>query len=422
VQASYLEDQLDEVDKNVQYNTSHKHSKTYRNDKEYRVDVAKGIKDPKLLSFTTYTKIDEKLYAEKLAKDEQKYEQMVIPALRKNMKSVNVEPDAVDFYNVYRIAERLIRANNLDYVNWRIAIRKTEVSNAAAFDGSYIVINTGLYDSVYSSDEALAFVIAHEMAHHILGHIQRTHELSQRIEYLDSLVKSAKKNNQSTASLTELSVESQKLGIYKEIRTMEYMADAEALALLTRAGYSPYKGVETLEFLETFSNYANLLSTHPSATKRIESYHENIEVLDPNWKYVGIENIYNSDVLPCKKSSDRVSIVISKSKVKKQFYKVENLEQKLARIAYIKYLRGDVEDSIKFFFKLAKIDKDNYVPYVYLSYANEFLYNKTLKKRYLKRAKKMIIKSAEIKPDSDVVITQLENLGVVNQKQSKKSL
>ena len=420
--ASYLDDQLKEVDKNVEYSTPDQHAKMYNLKKEYAVEVANGVKNPELIKFADYKLIDDSLYDKKLKNDELKYEKSVLPALRKNTKTVNIEPEAVDFYNVYRIAERLIRANNLDYVNWRIAIRKTEVSNAAAFDGNYIVINTGLYDSVYESEEGLAFVIAHEMAHHILGHPQRTAELSYSLDYFDSLIKAANKSKSNTSELNKLVAESRKLGIYKEFRKMEYMADAEALTLITKAGYSPYKGVETLNFLNTFNNLSTIASTHPSTAERIESYNENLSVLDPNWKFVGRENIYNSDVLNCKKSSDRVSIVISKSKTSKNFYKVENKEQRLTRIAHIKYLRGEMKDAIKYFHMLTELQEENYIPYLYLSLANEYVYNKTGKKKFLKHAKKSIIKAAKLKPADDYVIEQVKNLGIVNKKEKKQEL
>lgn len=420
--ASYLDDQLDEVDKNLEYSTPQKHSQNYNLKEEYSVEVAEGVKDPKLLKFASYNEIDEGLFNQKLKNDEIIYNTKIIPAVSKKTKTVNIEPEAVDFYNVYRVAERLIRANNLDYVNWRIAIRKTEVSNAAAFDGSYIVINTGLYDSVYESEEALAFVIAHEMAHHILGHIQRIKELNYSLDYFDSLIVQANKRKTNTSELDKVLAESRKLGIYKEFRKMEYMADAEALILLSKAGYSPYKCVETLNFLNTFSNLSTVASSHPSTTKRIESYNENLSVLDPNWKYVGRENIYNSEVLNCKKSSDRVSIVISKSPKSKNFYNVENKEQRLTRVAHVKYLRGEMKDALKYFDKLAEIQEDDYIPYVYMSLACEYVYNKTGKKKFLKRAKKLIVKAAELNPADEQVLLQLKNLGLFQNAQRQQKI
>ena len=171
--------------------------------------------------------------------------------------------------------------------------------------------------------------------------------------------------------------------------------------------------------MNTFNNLSTIASTHPSTAERIESYNENLSVLDPNWKFVGRENIYNSDVLNCKKSSDRVSIVISKSKTSKNFYKVENKEERLTRIAHIKYLRGDMKNAIKYFDMLSELQEDNYIPHVYLSLANEFVYNKTGKKKFLKRAKKSIIDAAKLNPADDNVIEQIKNLGIVNKKEEQ---
>lgn len=420
--ASHLDNQLEEIDNNVKYSTPKQHAEVYKYKDEYTLDIAKDVFDPKLIEFTKYTKIDEEKYKSKLEKDEQEYQKKIIPAIYKKTKTVNIEPEGVDFYNTYRIAEKIIRANNLDYINWRVAIRKTPVSNAAAFDGNYIVINTGLYDSVYESEEAFAFVIAHEMAHHILGHMQRVAELNKEINFLKAHVSSVKKSSPKNSGIAELSANTQLMGIYKEFRKMEYMADAEALILITKAGYSPYKGIETLNYLNTFNNVTTLDSAHPSPKKRIEAYNENISVLDPNWKYVGIENIYKSDVLKCKKSSDRVSIVISKSKTDKNFYQVENKEQRLTRFAHAKYLRGEMDSAIKYFKKLYDIDEKNFIPLLYISHANEYIYKHTGKKRFLKRAKKSIIKAAEINPTNPQILTQIENLGIVKKAKDKNDL
>lgn len=81
----------------------------------------------------------------------------------------------------------------MDYVNWRVAIRKSEDINAATYSGNYIIINTALYDSVYTNDDALAFVIAHEMSHQILGHTQRQAELYRKLERLDIMERGHKR-------------------------------------------------------------------------------------------------------------------------------------------------------------------------------------------------------------------------------------
>ena len=156
---SYIDRQLKEAKKNTKYNTV----KTQLKDSSYadlyiqKQDI-KNIKDPKLIKLSNFEPIDEKLYQKKLAQDEKVYEKEIIPALRKKTKTVNVEPLEVDFYKVYRIAERLIRANNLEHQNWRITIRKTQDFNAFAADTNLVTINTGLYDTLYTNEDALAFI------------------------------------------------------------------------------------------------------------------------------------------------------------------------------------------------------------------------------------------------------------------------
>ena len=51
----------------------------------------------------------------------------------------------------------------------------------------FICIYTGLYDSLRTSDEALAFVIGHEMSHLILGHGQRKLEAASSIKSSDTV-------------------------------------------------------------------------------------------------------------------------------------------------------------------------------------------------------------------------------------------
>ena len=76
-------------------------------------------------------------------------------------------------YNLYRIVDRLSRANGLDSSPWRIAMSSKYEVNAFAADRNLIAVYAGLYDQVYGDTAALACVIGHEMAHHTARHISR---------------------------------------------------------------------------------------------------------------------------------------------------------------------------------------------------------------------------------------------------------
>lgn len=401
---SYLDEQLKDVRNNVNYQSVPIHEKSYADEKYFPV-IDSGMIDPGLININAdYTKVNEADYEKKLVKDEKEYAKFV-PANRKKASA----PESVDYYKMYRIAERLIRANNLDYVNWRIAIRKTEEDvNAASTSGNFIYINTALYDSLYPNEDALAFVLAHEMAHLILGHQQRMAEQAAQISNLSPyLTQNARRQAPVASFASQVRVNN----IYGKLQMMEYMADAEAFILMTKAGYSPDSGLETLNFLAALPEIDTIFRTHPLSADRIESAVRNIEVLNPDWIEEGKANIYNSEVLSFKQSSDRVSFSIIKSGEKKNFYHTENPQQRLTRMAYILYMSNKPKTAAKYFHELTEVRSD-YVPYLYESYANEAYYKKTNEQKYHKRAIKAAQKAAELKPADKNVEAQLEALGL----------
>ncbi len=412
---SYVDKQLKEIKKNTKYSTPQQHAIKYEYlDTNLEKQILPNIKDPKLITLSEITPIDETSYAKKLAQDENKYKSEIYPILKKKSNVLSEEPSAVDFYNVYRISERLIRANNLGYMNWRIAIRKTtEDVNASSTMANLVTIHTSLYDSLYTNEDALAFIIAHEMAHLILNHQQRSYELQKK---LSDMIKGFKMNS---AYQGGLSPESKLVGsasamymikkTYNEFKMMEYMADTEALTLIIKAGYSPSKAIEALNFFNTLPELDKFISTHPLTKERIKSANENLSYASPYWVDEGRKNIYESNVLPVKKSSDRVSIVISKDDKIDKYYETEDIEKHLTRLAYVSYIKGNMKNAAKYFDKLTEV-KNSYIPYLYLSYANEYLYKQTKDNKYKKRAQKAIEQAYALNSNDKYVKEQKENL------------
>lgn len=412
---SYIDKQLKEAKKNVKYNTT----KIQLQNQDYADRFSKNanlteIKNPKLIKLTEITEISDKDYQKKLADDNKVYEKEIIPTLKKKDSSLIEEPQAVDFYKIYRIAERIIRANNLEYVNWRFAIRKTEDINAFAADTNLIVINTGLYDTFYTNEDALALVIGHEIAHNLLGHQQRTQEMYRNYMSLKQGAQTKVYTNNPVLASAKLATTTgafaYKTKLYKEYRMMEYMADAEGLNLIIKAGFNPQEALYNLKFFDSMSELNQLLfKTHPMSEDRIKSAQENIYYANPKWVEEGKYNIYNSKVLLCKKSSDRVSIVISKDDSVKRFYSPETLEQKLTRLAYVSYTKGDMKNAAKYFEKLTEISND-YVPYLYLSYAYEYLYKETKDKAYANKSENAVKKAYNLNSSDKYVQEQMTHI------------
>lgn len=413
---SYMDRQLREVKHNAKYNTTQKQlgEVNYITKFSKTTDIS-SIKDPKLIKLIDIEPINDKDYAKKIAKDNQVYEKEIYPTIKQKTNTLNIEPRAIDFYKVYRIAERIIRANNLQYTNWRIAIKKTpEDFNAYSTAGNLIIINTALYDSLYTNEDALAYIIGHEIAHSLLGHQQRSVEM-QRIF---ASLKSGARTRMDTRSTLQASVKLAtnasaaiyKTHMYRDLRTMEYMADAEGLNLITKAGYSSEEAESAIRFMMSMVELNQLLfRSHPMAIDRIKAAQENAYFANPQWIEEGKYNIYNSNVLTCKKSSDNVSIVIEKDENIKRHYHPETLQEKLTRLAYVSYTKGDMNNAVKYFEKLSNVSND-YTTYLYLSYAYEYLYAQTKDKSYINKSKTAIKKAAELNKNDKYVQEQISDI------------
>lgn len=402
IAGSHIDRQIKASKNNVKYSSVEKY--TTKLNIEEPTHKKLNIKDPKLIKFPKVKEISAVDYNKKIKEDETVYTKKIYPKLKRKTNSINVDPLPVDFYNLYRITEKLIRANNLDYVNWRIAVRKsTKNYNAETIAANLIIINTALYDSLCSNPDALAFVIGHEMAHQVLGHAQQIEDKGYN--------KSVHKNSNSDpladliTLVASMIVEQSNSNQY---RTMEYMADALGLEFIVRAGYDPQKAIETINIINAHPHKQTINSTHPYPQERINNIQETQKYLLKDIKNEGKLNIYNSEVLDCRKSSDRVSFVIIKPNIQnKEYYKVETLEEILKRVAYTDYKNGDMKKAIKNFKSLAKIT-ESYIPYLYISYAYEYLYNETKEDKYLKRARKAVKEAEKLAPDNKTVGKQLK--------------
>ena len=185
---------------------------------------------------------------------------------------------------------------------------------------------------------------------------------------------------------------------------MEFAADTEGAILATKAGYDLDKGVEVISFLYTLPQSKDFYSTHPNAKKRLENISENRKYfLEDEWKNFGRYNIYNSDVLKVSVSSDRKSIIIGQGKTQltSAHYRPETMTQIYARFGYRSYVLGEFSEADKYFKKVLNVDKSNYLVYLYMSYVNEALYNKTGRNIYLKNAKDYAAYALKLKPDSE---------------------
>ncbi|MCQ2740044.1 MAG: M48 family metallopeptidase [bacterium] len=399
----YAKQHLKEMQKNQKYTTSDKFFAN-KNLSDENSTVLSEIKDPKIFKVYNFKKIDDNKYKEKLKSDEAEYLKYKKQFSQKTLDAIIAQQvNGEDCYRIYRIVERIIRANNLDFINWRIVIIRDTSFNASSSEMNCITINTALFDTFIDNEDAFAFIIGHEMAHSLLGHSERKAKLLNKIERAYRL-----RYTYGGALAYRIDISR----FLKQSRNMEYAADNEGAILVAKAGYDLNKASEAISFMCTLPTGIERYSTHPTGMHRLENFNDNRKYFtEDEWKDYGRFNIYNSQVLSVRGSSDRKTIIIGKgtNPLGNQVNRIENIAQIYGRYGYKSYINGDFQAALKYFNKMFDVDKTNASAYLYASYASEALYRKTGNSSYLDKAKEYVNNAKKI-DNNKYIKEQVENL------------
>lgn len=186
------------------------------------------------------------------------------------------------------------------YRNYCVAILDTDEINAMATPGGHIFISRGLIRAV-DSEDALAAVIAHEIAHIQLKHSisaikasRITGAATQAVrasamasvvllndtldekgygfsdEKMERILEATETFSSITEEITEKLVNS---GFSK---SQEFEADEMALSLMADAGYNPHAMLEMLEMIPSGSNHG-WGATHPEPEERIKKVSKELD-------------------------------------------------------------------------------------------------------------------------------------------------
>lgn len=162
--------------------------------------------------------------------------------------------------------------------SYPIKVAIQPVFNAAS-DGSQIAVATGVFTVVSSDDSELAFVVAHELAHNALKHIEKM----QGNAAIGGLLGLALDIGAAAAGVNTGGAgfrAGAQAGGQAYSKEFEHEADYLAIYILERAGYDPAKA--PILFRRLSAEYpqqitGNYLSTHPSNSERIGAMQEAIE-------------------------------------------------------------------------------------------------------------------------------------------------
>ena len=346
--------------------------------------LAEALKDPKLIANIEYRKISNFSQRKKLHKNKKE---------RQKFKEILSKEE----FDVYSITDKILRANNLQYKNWRIGfILDKETINAVSLNNNLILINSSLYDCLHQNKDALAYAIAHELAHFILSHQKETIENSYKIKKIEEEI--AKLNSQKISENYSKALKNLINNIYLSQRELELKADTLALELITRAGYELDLALEIFEYIDEDYNYYEGKNFYPLIYERKDNLLSQYELLViENLKKEGEINLFKSDILSVQKSIDKETLIINKPENYKNYsFYPTNQNQKLINKAYFYYQKQDIENAIKYFTKAHENNENNYIPPLYLSYCWEKQNNIKLAKKYIKKARALNPKDENI--------------------------
>ena len=207
-------------------------------------------------------------------------------------EALNPNPEQTE--RVRLIAMRLIAQTGVfrpDAVNWKweVNVEDSKNVNAYCMPGGKIMVFTGLIDKLHPTDDELANVMGHEIAHALREHGRErmSRAYAQQIGLVGlAVVLGATSKNRSTAANT-LMIGSTVTALALTLpnsREAEHEADRIGLELSARAGYDPNAAVTLWKKMAAQSGGSKppeWLSTHPSEDSRIKDIQALIPTVMP---------------------------------------------------------------------------------------------------------------------------------------------
>lgn len=166
--------------------------------------------------------------------------------------------------------------------NWEVNVESTDELNAYCMPGGKIMVYSGLVQKLSLTDDELATVIGHEMAHALREHSRERVSRAYAQQLALSGVAAVAGLGQGTVDL---------VGAIGNVtfqlphsREQEAEADIIGLELMARAGYDPNAAPSVwrkMAAAQSGSASPEFLSTHPSGASRIADLERNIPKVLP---------------------------------------------------------------------------------------------------------------------------------------------
>lgn len=202
-------------------------------------------------------------------------------ALGDASKSGKLNTDKANLERIRVIADRLIpqvatfRPDALQW-QWEVNLETKDELNAYCAPGGKIMFFTGIIKQLNLSDDEIAAIMGHEMAHALREHGRERMSQAYAQQALMSGIAVYTGMSADNASLMQTAA--QVAVTLPNSRGQEAEADIVGLELMARAGYNPQAAVSLWEKMGKAGSGGGvtLLSTHPSGPQRIAGIEANI--------------------------------------------------------------------------------------------------------------------------------------------------
>lgn len=169
--------------------------------------------------------------------------------------------------------------------DWRLTLIDAPVLNATCAPGGKITFYTGIINQLNLSDDEIAAIMGHEIAHALREHgRERVSQASTQNVLVNIATALAGPYGSAVSAANQVA---QYAIVLPNSRENESEADAIGLELAARAGYNPMGAISVWQkMLRTTKGKSppEFLSTHPSGETRIEKLTALMPIVEPLYK------------------------------------------------------------------------------------------------------------------------------------------
>lgn len=195
--------------------------------------------------------------------------------------------------------------------DWKVHLITEDTLNAFVMPNAKIVFYSGIIDQLNLTDDEIAAIMGHEVAHALREHTRE--KMSRNMATNATIGIAASALGLGSGALQVIGLTSQYGLALPHSRSQEAEADAIGMELMARAGYNPHAAISIWQKMQAAKkSKINLefLSTHPSSETRIKTMTE----LAPQVQHLYAQSYVSEPVAPAATKKP----VVKSSKKKKR--------------------------------------------------------------------------------------------------------